>query len=124
MDKRFNHYELHFRFEVKEHIRFVNAQYIHPLKQKLVQSYVDRFAADSNMKAAIIFGSSVEFRCRSNSDLDICIERYDKEKPFRDYPDEYLEETDIVYWDALGDRLRSEIEKKGIVVWDREGSYV
>ncbi len=35
-----------------------------------------------------------------------------------------MEETDIVYLDAVGARLKEEIEKKGIVVFDREGIYV
>lgn len=122
--KKYNHYDLHFRFEVKDDIHFINAQYIHPLKQQLVQSYIACFVNDSNIKTAVIFGSSVEFRCHSFSDLDICIERYDTEKSFRNYPREYLEETDIVYWDAIGERLRNEIVQKGIVVFDREGAYV
>lgn len=66
----------------------------------------------------------MEFRCHSFSDLDICIERYNPEKRFRDYPKEYMEETDIVYSDSIGARLRQEIEQKGIVVFDREGTYV
>ncbi|MCI9619495.1 MAG: hypothetical protein HFG85_06005 [Dorea sp.] len=122
--KKFNNYDLHFRFETKEGVHFENAQYIHPLKQKLVQSYVGCFDQDYNVKAAIIFGSSVEFGCHSFSDLDICIERYDYERGFRNYPEEYVEETDLVYYDAIGPRLKSEIEKKGIVVFDREGLYV
>lgn len=121
--KKFNNFDLHFRFEVKDNINFVNAQYIHPLKQTLVQSYVECFQQDSNIKTAIIFGSSVEFRCNSFSDLDICLERYDREKAFRNYPEEYLEDTDIIYWDCAGDRLRKEISQKGIVVWDKEGLY-
>lgn len=122
--KKYNHYDLHFRFEVKDGIHFTNAQYIHPLKQQLVQSYTACFGRDPNIKAAVIFGSSVEFRCHSFSDLDICIERYNPEKGFRDYPKEYMEETDIVYSDSIGARLRQEIEQKGIVVFDREGTYV
>lgn len=122
--KKFNHYDLHFRFELKDDVHFTNAQYIHPLKQQLVQSYTACFDQDFNIKAAIIFGSSVEFRCNSFSDLDICLERYDPEKGFRNYPQDYMEETDIVYLDAIGTRLRQEIEQKGIVVFDREGTYV
>ncbi|MCI8638557.1 MAG: hypothetical protein HFG41_05255 [Coprococcus sp.] len=122
--KKYNHYDLHFRFEIKNGIHFTNAQYIHPLKQYLVQSYVTCFDRDLNVKAAVIFGSSVEFHCHSFSDLDICIERYDTEKGFRDYPQEYMEETDIVYFDAIGTHLKREIEQKGIVVFDREGAYV
>lgn len=66
----------------------------------------------------------MEFYCNSFSDLDICIERYNPEKGFRGYPQEYIEETDIVYFDAIGTRLKQEIEQKGIVVFDREGTYV
>lgn len=122
--KKYNHYELHFQFELKDGIHFTNAQYIHPLKQQLVQSYTACFARDMNIKAAIIFGSSVEFHCHSFSDLDICIERYNSEKRFRDYPQEYMAETDIVYFDSIGARLKQKIEQKGIVVFDREGAYV
>ena len=122
--KKYNNYDLHFRFETKDGIEFKNAQYIHPLKQQLVQSYITCFGKDANIKAAIIFGSGVEFKCHSFSDLDICIERYDCGKGFRNYPQEYIEETDIVYYDAIGTRLKHEIEKKGIVVFDREERYV
>lgn len=122
--KKYNNYDLHFRFETKEGIHFQNIQYIHPLKQQLVHSYVTCFEQEPNIKAAIIFGSSVEFGCHSFSDLDICIERYDTERGFRNYPQEYMEETDIVYLDAVGARLKEEIEKKGIVVFDREEIYV
>lgn len=63
------------------------------------------------MKTAVIFGSSVEFHCHSFSDLELCIERYNTKKSFRDYPQEYMEEADIVYWDAIGARLKKEIEQ-------------
>ena len=122
--KRFNNYDLHFIFEVKTGINYKNAQYIHPLKQELVGRYIECFEKDRNIKAAIIFGSSVEFRCNSYSDLDIFIERYNIEKGFRDYPDENMHERDIVYMDAIGERLRKEIEQKGIVIFDREAEYV
>lgn len=46
--KKFNNYDLHFRFETKEGVHFENAQYIHPLKQKLVQSYVGCFGQNIN----------------------------------------------------------------------------
>jgi predicted nucleotidyltransferase len=123
--KKYNNYDLHFVFESKEGVRFANVEYIHPLKQKIVNEYVKQFEQDANVKAAIIFGSSVEFRCNSRSDVDICIERYDREKGFRNHPELSLtEETDIVYADSVAGRLKSEIEQKGIVVFDREGIYV
>lgn len=122
--KKYNNYDLHFVFETKEGIAFTNIEYIHPLKQGLVYDYIKCFDKDENIKSVIIFGSSVEFSCNSNSDLDICIERYDESISFRNYPDSYLEKTDIVYADSLGERLKKEIETKGIVVFDREKIYV
>lgn len=121
--KKYNNYDLHFIFEVKDGITFKNSQYIHPLKQRLVNEYVNYFKNNSNIKAAIIFGSGVEFRCNSYSDLDICIERYDVEMGLKNRP-ECDEEVDIVYEDMIGGRLQKEIEEKGIVVFDREEIYV
>ncbi|MCC8101593.1 MAG: hypothetical protein LIP11_04815 [Clostridiales bacterium] len=120
--KKFNNYDLHFSFDRKnKEIRFANAEYIHPLKQDLLQSLQIDFQEDHNVKTVIVFGSAVEFRCNSYSDLDLCLERYDHEKPFRCNSEE---EIDLLYWDRIGERLKNEISQKGIVVYDREGSYV
>ncbi|MCD7817878.1 MAG: nucleotidyltransferase domain-containing protein [Lachnospiraceae bacterium] len=119
--KIFNNYDLHFIFDLKnENIRFTNAEYIHPLKQDLLQALQEDFENDRNVKAVVVFGSAVEFRCNSYSDLDLCIERYEK-LPFRNNTED---EIDLVYWDRIGERLKNEIAQKGIVVYDREGKYV
>lgn len=119
--KNFNNFELHFIFDRKnEKIRFTNAEYIHPLKQDLLQALQEDFEKDRNVKTVIVFGSAVEFRCNSYSDLDLCIERYE-EQPFRNNTEE---EIDLVYWDRIGAGLKKEITEKGIVVYDREGKYV
>lgn len=52
--------------------------------------------------------------------MDLCIERYDTEKAFHYQAAEHGEAVDIVYADRIGERLRQEIEEKGIVVYDRE----
>ncbi len=122
---KYNNFRLHFTFWRKHGgIRFLNAEYVHPLKQDLVQEFQRDFERDANIKAAIVFGSGVEFRCNSYSDLDLCIERYDPEKPFHYDAAGNGEAVDIIYADRMGDRLRREIEEKGIVVYDREGTYV
>lgn len=122
--KKYNNYDLHFTFEVKEGITFKNVQYIHPLKQRAVSSYIEYLKDNPNIKAIIIFGSGVEFRCNSYSDLDICIERYDVNKGIKSIDIGIYEEVDIVYEDTLDFRLRNEINRKGIVVFDREEKYV
>ena len=123
--KKYNNFDLHFRFDLKrESITFLNAEYIHPLKQDLVQELQQDFRKDSNVKAAIVFGSGVEFRCNSYSDLDLCIERYDFDRAFCYEAGKEGEEMDILYADRIGEKLRKEIQTKGIVVFDREGLYV
>ena len=123
--KKYNNFDLHFRFDLKrESITFLNAEYVHPLKQDLVQELQQDFRKDSNVKAAIVFGSGVEFRCNSYSDLDLCIERYDFDRAFRYEAGKEGEEIDILYADRIGEKLRKEIQEKGIVVFDREGLYV
>lgn len=123
--RKYNNFDLHFIFDLKnEKIHFPNAEYVHPLKQELVQELQRDFREDGNIKAAIVFGSGVEFRCNSYSDLDLCIERYDGEKAFHYRAGGLGEAVDVLYADQIGDRLRREIEEKGIVVYDREGCYV
>lgn len=123
--RKYNNFNLHFTFGLKnESICFLNAEYVHPLKQELVQEFQRDFEEDENIKAAIVFGSGVEFRCNSYSDLDLCIERYDTEKTFRYQAAASGEAVDVLYADRIGERLRREIEEKGIVVYDREGCYV
>jgi len=123
--RKYNNFNLHFRFELKnEKINFLNAEYVHPLKQQLVQELQRDFEEDNNIKAVIVFGSGVEFRCNSCSDLDLCIERYDHEKYFRCQTAGLEEAVDVLYADRIGERMRCEIEEKGIVVYDREDCYV
>lgn len=123
--KKYNNFELHFIFELKKDtINFLHAEYVHPLKQELVQKLQKDFQMDENVKAVIVFGSGVEFRCNSYSDLDLCIERYDVKKPFCNRAAGVEELVDVLYADRVGARLQKEIEEKGIVVYDREGCYV
>lgn len=123
--RKYNNLDLHFVFDLKnEKIDFLNAEYVHPLKQELVQEFQRDFREDGNIKAAIVFGSGVEFRCNSYSDLDLCIERYDAEKAFHYQAGSDGEAVDVLYADQIGERLSREIVEKGIVVYDREGCYV
>lgn len=123
--RKYNNFDLHFVFDLKnEKIDFLNAEYVHPLKQELVQEFQRDFREDGNIKAAIVFGSGVEFRCNSYSDLDLCIERYDAEKAFHYQAGSIGEAVDVLYADQIGERLGREIAEKGIVVYDREGCYV
>ena len=58
-------------FEILDGVSFMNCNRIHPLKQKEIQKLVNSCAEDNGLDALIIFGSSVEFRCNSKSDIDM-----------------------------------------------------
>ncbi len=62
--------------------------------------------------------SSLEFRCRSNSDIDLYIEKYDAEKKL-EYVPELDCETDIITNLQPGSRLYREIEQKGLLLFER-----
>ena len=52
----------------------INLEFIHPLKQELVNVIVGRAIEDINVKKLIVFGSSITNKCSPFSDLDICID--------------------------------------------------
>ncbi len=45
-----------------------------------VEKLIRELAKDQNIRRLILFGSSLEFRCGSNSDIDLYIEKYDPKK--------------------------------------------
>lgn len=63
------------KFPVFEHCTFTNVQYINPLKQCDVQEIVTQLSKDAGVREIIVFGSAVEMRCSSYSDLDIFIDK-------------------------------------------------
>lgn len=123
--KKYNNFDRHFIFDKKnDAIDFVNAEYVHPLKQDLIQGFQEEFQNDANVLAVIVFGSGVEFRCNSYSDLDLLFERKDCNQYFH-FSDRYINElVDVLYADQIGEHLKKEIEEKGIVVYDKEKAYV
>ncbi len=116
----FNNFVEHWKFDIKEDITFPNAMYVHPLQQWDVQILFDSLYADLNVKLMVIFGSSVEFRCDSFSDIDLYLEC----DPIDHHPTIYYEyltkEVDILLnFDHWNDQISREISEKGIVLFDR-----
>lgn len=70
-------------FEILDGVSFMNCNRIHPLKQKEIQKLVNSCAEDNGLDALIIFGSSVEFRCNSKSDIDMVVIRMMVIKKYR-----------------------------------------
>ncbi|MCD8134123.1 MAG: hypothetical protein LUE19_09785 [Clostridiales bacterium] len=64
-------------FPLVDGVAFSDANRIHPLMQKRVDTLIRALSKDRNIRRVILFGSSLEFRCDSRSDIDLYIEKYD-----------------------------------------------
>lgn len=105
-------------FPVMEGISFRNANRVHPLQQKRVQKLIGEFGKDKNIRRVVLFGSSLEFRCSSNSDIDLYIEKYDTEKKL-EYVPELDCETDIITNLPPDNKLYQKIEQTGLLLFER-----
>lgn len=95
---------------------FLNCNKIYPMQQPKVLEILEDVKKDNNVLKVIIFGSSVTYNCHSESDVDIYLELKENSS------------VDLQYHDFLFDlwnnftvdtRLKSEIMKKGVTVYDR-----
>ena len=105
-------------FPVMEGICFQNANRVHPLMQARVEKLIQVMYKDKNIRKLVLFGSSLEFRCNSNSDIDIYIEKYEKDKKLEYFPDLDCE-VDIVTNLSSDSKLYHEIEKTGLLLFER-----
>ncbi len=106
-------------FEVFSDCRYVNANCIHPLKQKDVFYLIEAAKLDEHIREVIIFGSAVRFDCNSFSDLDVLIVRDDCELKINSSLDAVKSELDIIFDSKLGARLKEEIAQTGVCVYRR-----
>ncbi|MCM1134745.1 MAG: nucleotidyltransferase domain-containing protein [Clostridium sp.] len=110
-------------FEVKDGVNFPHANRVHPLMQKRVQKLLELLSADGNIKKIVLFGSSLEFRCGSGSDIDVYIEKFDAALPLKQEPTLDCE-VDIVSNISHESRLYLEIDKKGLLLYERSARNV
>lgn len=106
-------------FDVMENIDFPNCNRVHPLMQRRVQRLLEILKQDENIDRVVIFGSALEFRCSSYSDLDVYIEKKNPDLPLREEP-ELDCEVDIITNPGFGSRLYQEIDRTGLLVFGRE----
>lgn len=113
---------------------FHNAEYVHPLKQKIVLDIVSwSLDNDDNcVNRLYVFGSSVTNYCHQFSDVDICIKWCEREygeegilKPFtlkflKWLSHTYGSDVDVIHYSStIGIPLHNEILEKGVVVYDK-----
>lgn len=105
-------------FPVIEGVTFRNANRVHPLMQAQVEKLIHHIYKDKNIRRMVLFGSSLEFRCNSNSDIDIYIEKYDNEKKLGNLP-ELDCEIDIITNLSPDSPLYHEIDNTGLLLFER-----
>lgn len=105
-------------FPVMDGISFQEANRVHPLMQGRVEKLLHVLSGDANFRRVVLFGSSLEFWCSSSSDIDLYVEKYDSEKKLEYFPDLDCE-VDIVTNLSSQNRLYQEIERTGLVLFER-----
>lgn len=98
---------------------FLRCEQIHPLQQRKVSAFVDHVKEKLFVKKAVIFGSSVTDACHVGSDVDIYLELSDNQEAITKYfPFIYDLWTNY----TVSEPMLSEIQKKGVVVYERKTS--
>lgn len=70
-----NHFQSMWDFPVKDGVCFTHCNRVHPLMQERVQRLLEDLKQDENIQKIVLFGSSLQFRCSSYSDIDLYIEK-------------------------------------------------
>lgn len=96
---------------------FINCAKVHPRQQKKVAHILSVLRNDRNVQKVVLFGSSLERRCHVDSDVDIYLELNSNthvKMPVCDFP------FDLWTNYTVNEKLEKEIEKKGVVVYERD----
>lgn len=115
-----NDFSAHAQLIVKDGITYPYARYTHPLKQKDIQIIYDSMLKDNNVKALVIFGSTVNMLCHSDSDIDIYVELLDNDKPPK-IPDNVASQVDLIYNISKTSSFYRVINKEGIMLFNKGG---
>ncbi|MCD7956602.1 MAG: nucleotidyltransferase domain-containing protein [Lachnospiraceae bacterium] len=114
-----NNFKNMWDFPIVDGVSLPDANRIHPLMQKRVEMLVQVLKEDGNIRRIVLFGSSLEFRCDSYSDIDLYIEKYDPDTKLCRLPDLDCG-VDIVTNQPHTSRLYQEIDRTGLLLFDRE----
>ena len=110
--------------------KIMNLDKIHKIKRDKIKNgllFVDKENAKDNViQKIIIFGSSITEDCTNNSDIDICIfTNYDTKNMtfftiFGKLPLIIDDLCDIVVYSKINGKLKEEIDKKGVIVYESQ----
>lgn len=118
-----NDFDQMWDFDVMKGVSFPHCNRVHPIMQRRVQKLLEILTTDSNIKEIVLFGSSLDFRCNSYSDLDVYIEKYNPNISLNAEP--LLDcEVDILMDLKHESRLYQEIDKKGLLLYEGNNKCV
>ncbi|MCD8326739.1 MAG: nucleotidyltransferase domain-containing protein [Lachnospiraceae bacterium] len=104
------------QWKVYNDCEFLNCNKIFPFQQKKVEALVGDLSRDDNVEKIVIFGSSVTNQCHAGSDVDLYVQlKEDKKLKLSSYYFTYDLWTNF----NVDARMMSEIEKKGVTVYER-----
>lgn len=95
---------------------FLNCNKIYPIQQRKVKALIEDLRRDESVIRIVIFGSSVNDRCHIGSDIDIFYDSTNKETKLKNT---YDFEYDLWNNYTVDERLMKEINKKGVIVYER-----
>ena len=107
-------------FDILFNLDYENVNHIHPLKQKDVAALITAVKEDPHVIGIIVFGSAIHFNCHSASDLDVLIIKDDTRLGIDACLDQIESDLDIIFYTKLGERLKNEIAKTGVIVYRRD----
>lgn len=93
---------------------FDNCERIYPIQQRKVRELLDDVTQIPAVRRVVIFGSSVTQRCHQGSDVDVYVEMSEDVNPVQKYHDFPY---DLWTNYTADDRLKAEIEERGVVVY-------
>ena len=75
-----------------------------------------------DIRRIILFGSSLEFRCNSYSNIDLYIEKENPDKKLIPLPDPGCE-VDTIFNLAPDSRLYQEIDRTGLLLYEKSNVF-
>jgi len=100
---------------------FLNCHLIYPIQQKKVKAMIDGILSKygNTVSRIIVFGSSVTNRCHIGSDVDLFVETEEKHLSL---PAAVSFAYDLWSSSMADDRIRNEIYKTGVIVYDKNAT--
>lgn len=101
----------------------VDTSMVNAIKQKEIEKVIQIAKNTGVVRRLIIFGSSVTEDCHEESDVDICLdiscETSDKRlhRPMYEFNEACDFNCDILFYHKLGEKLKKEIDSKGVEVY-------